>query len=140
MYKTKVQVNLSSFIRFPWFLYNIIAPITLVQSVGTVSSVIILPSPFIGLGVFYFNKFYKLSRYGLSRLLGSDGLKFINRALSRIAVASYLPPSSVSVHLEVLYAEGSLLINFSLSLIISISTNLDRFINYISCEVALWGY
>jgi len=74
-------------------------------------------------GLFYFYKFYRLSRYGLSRRPGSDGLKFINRALSRIVVASYLPPSSVSVHLEVLYAEGSLLINLSLSLIISISTN-----------------
>ena len=84
---------------------------------------IVLPNLFIGLGVFYFHKFYRLFRYGLSRLLGSDGLKFINRALSRIVVASYLPPSSVSVHLEVLYAEGSLLINLSLSLIISISTN-----------------
>jgi len=74
-------------------------------------------------GLFYFYKFYRLSRYGLSRRPGSGGLKFINRALSRIVVASYLPPSSVSVHLEVLYAEGSLLINLSLSLIISISTN-----------------
>ena len=59
-------------------------------------------------GLFYFYKFYRLSRYGLSRRPGSDGLKFINRALSRIVVASYLPPSSVSVHLEVLYAGGSL--------------------------------
>ena len=118
-------------------MYNIIAPITLVQSVGTVSSVIILPSPFIGLGVFYFNKFYKLSRYGLSRLLGSDGLKFINRALSRIVVASYLPPSSVSVYLVVLNAGGSLLSILSLSLILSICTNSDRFMNYIFCEVAL---
>ena len=95
-----------------------------------------LPDPLSGFGFFYFYKFYKLFRYGLSRLLGSDGLKFINRALSRIVVASYLPPSSVSVHLEVLYAEGSLLINFSLSLIkYLIPTNSDRIINLYS----LWG-
>ena len=92
--------------------------------------------PLLGLGFLIFNRIYNLFRYGLSRRPGSDGLKFINRALSRIAVASYLPPSSVSVHLEVLNTGGSLLINLSLSLIkYLIPTNSDRIINLYS----LWG-
>ena len=88
-------------------------------------------------GFFYFYKFYRLFRYGLSRQPGSDGLKIVNRALSRFAVASYLPSCNVPMRLEVLNTGGSLLSILSLSLIISISTNLDRIINYISCKVAL---
>ena len=117
-------------------MYNIIAPICPSQMVGT--GCITPPDPLSGFGDFNFKeKFINIIfRCGLSRRPGSEGLKFINRALSRIVVASYLPPSSVSVPLEVLYAEGSLLINFSLSLIkYLIPTNSNRIINLYS----LWG-
>jgi len=116
-------------------LYNINVPASVVHIVGIQKN---HPKPpLLGLGFLIFNRIYKLFRYGLSRLPGSDGLKFINRALSRIVVASYLPPSGVSVHLEVLNTGGSLLINLSLSLILSICTNSHRVINYISCRVAV---
>ena len=59
----------------------------------------------------------------MSRQPGSDGLKIVNRALSRFAVASYLPSCNVPMRLEVLNAGGSLLSILSLSLIISIPTN-----------------
>ena len=88
-------------------------------------------------GIFYFYKFYRLFRYGLSRRPGSEDLKIVNRALSRFAVASYLPSCNVPMRLEVLNVGGSLLINLSLSLILSICTNLHRVINYISCRVAV---
>ena len=87
-------------------------------------------------GIFYFYKFYRLFRYGLSRQPGSDGLKIVNRALSRFAVASYLPSCNVPMRLEVLNAGGSLLSILSLSLIISISTNSHRNINFIFNRVA----
>jgi len=116
-------------------LYNIIAPIYHSQIVGT--GCITPPDPLSGFGVFCFYKFYRLFRYGLSRRPGSEDLKIVNRALSRFAVASYLLSCNVPMRLEVLNAGGSLLSILSLSLIISISTNLDRIINYISCEVAL---
>ena len=91
--------------------------------------------PLLGLG-FLIYRIYRLFRYGLSRQPGSEVLKIVNRALSRFAVASYLPSCNVPMRLEVLNAGGSLLSILSLSLIkYLIPTNLNRIINLYS----LWG-
>ena len=85
-------------------MYNIIAHYIHSHIVG----IDYLPDPLSGFGIFNFeNIFINYFSYDTHTLNNRS----FPQGSARIVVASYLPPSSVSVHLEVLYAEGSLCVN-----------------------------